>query len=56
MISHVVLVTGLLLMLIGLWGLLTHRNILRIIMKVIREKVEMAGKENVPGNFSIIHR
>ena len=32
MISHVVLVTGLLLMLIGLWGLLTHRNILRIII------------------------
>ncbi len=32
MISHIVLVTGLLLILIGLWGLLTHRNILRIII------------------------
>ena len=32
MVSHVILVTGLLLMLIGLWGLLTHRNILRIIV------------------------
>jgi multisubunit Na+/H+ antiporter MnhC subunit len=30
--SHVVLVTGLLLTLIGLTGLLTHRNILRIII------------------------
>ena len=32
MISHIVLVTGLLLILIGFWGLLTHRNILRIIV------------------------
>jgi multisubunit Na+/H+ antiporter MnhC subunit len=32
MISHVVLTTGLLLILIGLWGLLTHRNILRIVI------------------------
>lgn len=32
MISGVVLTTGLLLMLIGLWGMLTHRNILRIII------------------------
>ena len=30
MISSIVLITGLLLILIGLWGLLTHRNILRI--------------------------
>jgi multisubunit Na+/H+ antiporter MnhC subunit len=32
MTSHVVLVTGLALILIGMWGLLTHRNILRIII------------------------
>jgi multicomponent Na+:H+ antiporter subunit C len=32
MISSIVLTTGLLLMLIGLWGLLTHRNLLRIII------------------------
>ncbi len=32
MISHLVLMTGLLLILIGHWGLLTHRNILRIII------------------------
>ena len=32
MISSIVLITGLLLILIGLWGLLTHRNILRIII------------------------
>ena len=32
MISGVVLITGLLLVLIGLWGALTHRNILRIII------------------------
>ena len=32
MISSVVLVTGLFLVLIGLWGLLTHRNILRIVI------------------------
>ncbi len=32
MISSVVLITGLLLVLIGLWGALTHRNILRIII------------------------
>jgi multicomponent Na+:H+ antiporter subunit C len=32
MISSIVLTTGLLLILIGLWGLLTHRNILRIII------------------------
>ena len=31
-ISHSILVTGLLLVLIGLWGVLTHRNILRIII------------------------
>jgi multicomponent Na+:H+ antiporter subunit C len=31
-ISGVVLITGLLLVLIGLWGALTHRNILRIII------------------------
>lgn len=31
-ISHVLLVTGLLLMLIGLWGVFAHRNILRIII------------------------
>ena len=31
-ISHVLLVTGLLLVLVGLWGVLTHRNILRIII------------------------
>lgn len=30
--SNLVLATGLCLMLIGLWGLLTHRNILRIIV------------------------
>jgi multisubunit Na+/H+ antiporter MnhC subunit len=32
MISQIVLVTGLSLILIGLWGLLSHRNILRIII------------------------
>ena len=32
MISRIVLATGLLLVLIGLWGTLTHRNILRIII------------------------
>ena len=32
MISTVVLTTGLILMLIGIWGMLTHRNILRIII------------------------
>ena len=32
MISNIVLTTGLLLILVGLWGLLTHRNILRIII------------------------
>ena len=32
MISSIVLTTGLLLMLIGIWGLLTHRNLLRIII------------------------
>jgi multicomponent Na+:H+ antiporter subunit C len=32
MISSIVLTTGLLLMLIGLWGLLVHRNLLRIII------------------------
>lgn len=32
MISKVVLATGLILMLIGIWGVLTHRNILRIII------------------------
>jgi multicomponent Na+:H+ antiporter subunit C len=32
MISTVVLGTGLILMLIGIWGMLTHRNILRIII------------------------
>jgi len=32
MISNIVLTTGLLLILIGLWGVLTHRNILRIII------------------------
>lgn len=31
-ISHVLLVTGLLLVLIGLWGVLAHKNILRIII------------------------
>ncbi len=31
-ISHVLLVTGLLLMLIGLWGVFARRNILRIII------------------------
>ena len=32
MISNVVLTTGLRLILIGIWGMLTHRNILRIII------------------------
>src|SRR5262249_57540535 len=32
MVSSIVLITGLLLILIGLWGMLTHRNILRIII------------------------
>jgi energy-converting hydrogenase B subunit E len=31
-ISNVVLATGFILILIGLWGMLTHRNILRIIV------------------------
>lgn len=31
-VSHVVLATGFGLVLIGLWGMLTHRNILRIII------------------------
>jgi multicomponent Na+:H+ antiporter subunit C len=31
-ISNVVLATGLILILIGLWGMLTHRNILRIVI------------------------
>ena len=31
-ISSVVLTTGLILMLIGIWGMLTHRNLLRIII------------------------
>jgi energy-converting hydrogenase B subunit E len=31
-ISNVVLATGFILVLIGLWGMLTHRNILRIII------------------------
>ena len=31
-ISNIVLATGLILVLIGLWGILTHRNILRIII------------------------
>lgn len=31
-ISNIVLATGLLLMLIGVWGMLTHRDILRIII------------------------
>jgi multisubunit Na+/H+ antiporter MnhC subunit len=34
MISTIVLTTGLVLMLIGLWGALTHRNILRIIISL----------------------
>ncbi len=34
MISTVVLTTGLILMLIGIWGALTHRNILRIIISL----------------------
>lgn len=32
MISTIVLTTGLLLILIGLWGMFTHRNILRILI------------------------
>jgi multicomponent Na+:H+ antiporter subunit C len=32
MISGIALTTGLLLILIGLWGMLTHRNILRIVI------------------------
>ncbi len=32
MISTVVLATGLTLILIGIWGMLTHRNILRIVI------------------------
>jgi multisubunit Na+/H+ antiporter MnhC subunit len=32
MISTVVLATGLTLILIGIWGMLTHRNILRIVV------------------------
>jgi multisubunit Na+/H+ antiporter MnhC subunit len=31
-ISNIVLATGFILVLIGLWGMLTHRNILRIII------------------------
>ena len=31
-ISNVVLATGFILVLIGLWGMLTHRNILRIVI------------------------
>ena len=31
-ISNIVLATGFILVLIGLWGILTHRNILRIII------------------------
>jgi multicomponent Na+:H+ antiporter subunit C len=34
MISTAVLTTGLAVMLIGLWGVLTHRNILRIIISL----------------------
>lgn len=34
MISTAVITTGLVLMLIGLWGTLTHRNILRIIISL----------------------
>jgi multisubunit Na+/H+ antiporter MnhC subunit len=34
MISTMVLTTGLVLMLIGFWGMLTHRNILRIIISL----------------------
>lgn len=34
MISNVVLTTGLILMLIGMWGVITHRNILRIIISL----------------------
>lgn len=34
MISTIVLSTGLVLMLIGVWGALTHRNILRIIISL----------------------
>ena len=34
MISTIVLTTGLVLMLIGVWGMLTHRNILRIIISL----------------------
>ncbi len=31
-ISHVLLATGFCLVLVGLWGMLTHRNILRIVI------------------------
>lgn len=31
-VSHLLLATGLCLVLIGIWGMLTHRNILRIII------------------------
>jgi len=31
-LSHILMVTGFALVLIGLWGMLTHRNILRIII------------------------
>lgn len=31
-VSHILLTTGFLLVLIGLWGMLAHRNILRIII------------------------
>jgi multicomponent Na+:H+ antiporter subunit C len=34
MISTMVMTTGLVLMLIGLWGTLTHRNILRIVISL----------------------
>jgi multicomponent Na+:H+ antiporter subunit C len=32
MISNVVLATGFVLILVGIWGMLTHRNILRIVI------------------------
>ena len=31
-VSHILLATGFVLVLIGLWGLLTHRNILRMVI------------------------
>ena len=33
-VSHLLLATGFFLVLIGLWGILTHRNILRIIISL----------------------